>query len=137
MSDDRSTRLTVPSGRRAVLGVLVAVLLVAGVGLLFARVAGFSEVRDAIERADSSWFVVCLLAQVLALSAYATSFAARWRGEDRPDPGAGAERARDAREHRRDAGVRGRRRGRDRGLVLVLPARTFSRRTRRSRACSG
>ena len=89
MSDDRSTRLAVPSGRRAVLGVLVAVLLVAGVGLLFVRVAGFAEVRDAIERADSRWFAVCLVAQVLALSAYAYVVRGALAWGDRPDPGIG------------------------------------------------
>lgn len=89
MSDDRSTRLAVPSGLRALLGVLVAVFLVAGVGLLFAGVAGFSEVREAIERADPSWFAVCLVAQVLALSAYASVVrgALGWGG--RQDPGIG------------------------------------------------
>ena len=67
VSDDRSTGFVVPSGWRAVLGVAAAVLLVVGVGLLLARAAGFAEVRDAIESADSTWFVVCLAAQVLAL----------------------------------------------------------------------
>jgi uncharacterized membrane protein YbhN (UPF0104 family) len=68
-------------------GVVAAVLLVVGVGLLIARAAGFSEVRDAIETADSTWFAVCLAAQVLALGAYADVFrgAFRWRGG--PDPG--------------------------------------------------
>ncbi len=68
-------------------GVVAAVLLVLGVGLLIARAAGFSEVRDAIEKADSTWFAACLAAQVLALGAYADVFrgAFRWRGG--PDPG--------------------------------------------------
>jgi len=63
------------------------VLLVVGVGLLIARAAGFAEVRDAIEKADSTWFAACLGAQVLALSAYAEVFRGgfRWRGG--PDPG--------------------------------------------------
>jgi uncharacterized membrane protein YbhN (UPF0104 family) len=87
VSDDRSTGLAVPSGRRAVLGVAAAVLLVVGVGLLIARAAGFSEVRDAIARADSSWFAVCLAAQVVALSGYAEVFRGgfAWRGG--PNPG--------------------------------------------------
>ena len=62
MSDDRSTGFVVPSGRRAVVGVVAAVLLVLGVGLLIARAAGFAEVREAIEKADSTWFAVCLAA---------------------------------------------------------------------------
>ena len=76
-----------PSGWRAVVGVAAAALLVAGVGLLLARAAGFAEVRDAIRSADSAWFVVCLAAQVVALSAYASVFrgALRWNGA--PDPG--------------------------------------------------
>ncbi len=55
--------------------------------LLLARAAGFAEVRDAIEKADSTWFAVCLGAQVVALSAYAVVFrgAFKWRGG--PDPG--------------------------------------------------
>jgi len=87
VSDDRSPGQIVPSGWRAVVGVVAAVLLVVGVGLLLARAAGFAEVRDAIEKADSTWFVVCLGAQVVALSAYADVFrgAFRWRGG--PDPG--------------------------------------------------
>jgi uncharacterized membrane protein YbhN (UPF0104 family) len=87
MSDDRPPGQIVPSGWRAVVGVVAAVLLVVGVGLLLARAAGFAEVRDAIEKADSTWFVVCLGAQVVALSAYADVFrgAFRWRGG--PDPG--------------------------------------------------
>jgi uncharacterized membrane protein YbhN (UPF0104 family) len=87
MSDDRSPGQIVPSRWRAVVGVFAALLLVVGVGLLLARAAGFAEVRDAIEKADSRWFVACLGAQVVALSAYADVFrgAFRWRG--RPDPG--------------------------------------------------
>lgn len=76
-----------PSGRRAVAGVVVALLLVVGVALLIARAAGFAEVREAVAQADARWFVVCLLAQALALSAYADVFrgAFAWRGG--PDPG--------------------------------------------------
>ncbi len=77
----------VPSGWRAVAGVVAAILLVVGVGLLIARAAGFAEVRDAVAKADSTWFAVCLAAQVLALAAYADVFrsAFKWRGG--PDPG--------------------------------------------------
>jgi len=87
--DDASTESIVPPRWRAVVGVLAAMLLVVGVGLLIARAAGFTDVRDAISRADSSWFLVCLVAQVVALGAYAEvlrgGFA--WRGG--PDPGLG------------------------------------------------
>ena len=88
MSADRSTEALVPSGWRIVLGVVAAVLLVVGVGILIARAAGFSEVRDAIAAANARWFVVCLLGQVVALACYAAVFreAFRWRGG--VDPGA-------------------------------------------------
>jgi uncharacterized membrane protein YbhN (UPF0104 family) len=87
VSDDRSAGFVVPSGSRAVLGVVAAVLLVAGVGLLLARAAGFAEVRDAIARADSTWFAVCLGAQVVALSGYATVVRGGFAWDGRPDPG--------------------------------------------------
>jgi uncharacterized membrane protein YbhN (UPF0104 family) len=82
----RASRPT-PRGWQVAAGVVAAVLLVVGVGVLIARAAGFSEVRDAIEKADSTWFAACLAAQVLALAAYADVFrgAFRWRGG--PDPG--------------------------------------------------
>ena len=77
----------IPRAWQLAAGVIAAVLLVVGVGLLIARAAGFSEVRDAIEQADSTWFAACLAAQLLALGAYADVFrgAFRWRGG--PDPG--------------------------------------------------
>ena len=89
MRDDPSTDSIVPTGWRALAAVAVAVLLVLGVGLLIARAAGFAEVRDAIERADSTWFVVCLGAQLAALWGYAEVFRGgfSWRGG--PDSGLG------------------------------------------------
>ena len=65
----------------------MAVLLVAGIGLLLVRAAGFGEVRDAIEKADSTWFVVCLGAQLVALSAYAAVFRGAFSWNGTPDPG--------------------------------------------------
>lgn len=44
----------VPPGWRVLVGVVAAVLLVAGVGLLIARAAGLAGVRDAIEKADAT-----------------------------------------------------------------------------------
>jgi uncharacterized membrane protein YbhN (UPF0104 family) len=87
--DDSSTGSIVPTGWRAAVGVVTAVGLVVGVGLLIARAAGFAEVRAAIERADSTWFFVCLAAQVVALWAYAEVLRGgfSWRGG--PDPGPG------------------------------------------------
>jgi uncharacterized membrane protein YbhN (UPF0104 family) len=76
-----------PRAWQVAAGVAAAVLLVVGVGLLIARAAGFAEVRDAIERADSSWFAVCLASQVLALGAYADVFRAAFRWRAGPDPG--------------------------------------------------
>jgi uncharacterized membrane protein YbhN (UPF0104 family) len=87
VSDDRSTGFVVPSGWRAALGLVAAVLLVVGVGLLLARAAGFSEVRDAVERADSTWFAACLAAQLVALSAYADVFRGGLAWGGGPDPG--------------------------------------------------
>jgi len=67
--------------------VAAALLLVLGVGLLLARAAGFAEVREAIEKADSTWFAACLAAQVVALSAYADVFRGAFRWRAGPDPG--------------------------------------------------
>jgi uncharacterized membrane protein YbhN (UPF0104 family) len=87
MKDGLPEGRPVPRAWRLAAGVIAGVLLVIGVGLLIARAAGFSEVRDAIEKADSTWFAACLAAQVLALGGYADVFrgAFRWRGG--PDPG--------------------------------------------------
>ena len=61
----------VPSGWKAGLAVVAAMLVAVGVGTLIARAAGFSEVRDAITEADSSWFLVCFFAEVAAFAGYA------------------------------------------------------------------
>ena len=87
MSDEPSPGQIVPSGWRAAVGVVAALLLVVGVGLLLVRIAGFGEVRDAIERADPTWFVVCLAAQLLALSAYASVVRGAFSWSGAPDPG--------------------------------------------------
>jgi hypothetical protein len=65
---------------------VVAVLLIVGVGALIARAAGFAEVKDAIEHADSTWFVVCLAMQVAALAGYAAVVREAVRWDDGPDP---------------------------------------------------
>jgi uncharacterized membrane protein YbhN (UPF0104 family) len=74
--------LRVPGGRRAAFGVVVALLVGVGVVVLIARAAGFAKVRDAIEEADSTWFLVCFLAEVAAFAGYAVVVreALRWRG---------------------------------------------------------
>ena len=87
MSVDRSPGQIVPSGWRAVVGVIAAALLVVGIALLLVRAAGFGEVRDATEKAESTWFVVCLGAQLVALSAYAAVFRRAFRWDGAPDPG--------------------------------------------------
>lgn len=89
MNDDRSTGQLVPSGWRAALGILVAAGLVVGVGLLIARAAGFAEVRNAIARADSTWFLVCFVTQVVALAGYAAVAREAFRWDGGPDPGFG------------------------------------------------
>lgn len=68
-ADDRSGR--VPSGWRAGVALVAALLVAVGVGTLIARAAGFAQVRDAIAEADSSWFLVCFFAEVAAFGAYA------------------------------------------------------------------
>jgi glycosyltransferase 2 family protein len=87
VSDDRSPAQIVLSGWRVVVGVGVAVLLVAGIGLLLVRAAGLGEVRDAIEKADSTWFVVCFGAQLVALTAYAAVVRGAFSWNRTPDPG--------------------------------------------------
>ena len=87
MSEELSGGRWRPAGWQLVAGLAAAVLLALGVGLLIARAAGFSEVRDAIERADAKWFGICLVAEVAALVAYAEVIrgALRWRRTT--DPG--------------------------------------------------
>ena len=72
----------VPGGWRVVLGVVAMLLVAVGVGGLIAKAAGFGHVRDATEDANSSWFVVCFLAEVFSFGAYAlvVQDALRWRG---------------------------------------------------------
>jgi uncharacterized membrane protein YbhN (UPF0104 family) len=53
------------------LAIAATILLGLAVASLIAKAAGFGEVRDAIEAADSTWFFVCFLAEVAAFSAYA------------------------------------------------------------------
>lgn len=76
----------VPEGRRAVVGTVAALLVAVGVVALIGRAAGFGEVRDAIARAEGTWFVVCLAAEVIAFAAYALVVrdALGWRGGPRP-----------------------------------------------------
>jgi uncharacterized membrane protein YbhN (UPF0104 family) len=92
MSADRTTGRPVPPGWKVAVGLVAAVLLVVGVGLLIARAAGFGEVQDAIAEADSNWFVVCFFAQVAALSGYAAVVreAFRWGNGAEPSFGLSA-----------------------------------------------
>ena len=89
MSADPSTGRPIPPAWKVALGVVVAALLVIGVGALIARAAGFEEVRDAIAQADSTWFLVCFAAQVAALAGYAAVVREALRWDDGPDPGLG------------------------------------------------
>ena len=82
MSADPSTGRPGASAWKVALGVVVAALLVIGVGLLIARAAGFAEVRDAIAQADSTWFLVCFVAQVVALAGYAAVVREAFRWND-------------------------------------------------------
>lgn len=89
VSADRSTPRPIPSLGRIVVGLVVAVLLAVGVGLLIARAAGFAEVADELAGTDASWFVVCLVAQVAALGGYAWVLREGFRWDGGPDPGLG------------------------------------------------
>jgi putative heme transporter len=61
----------VPAGWRVALGFGVTVLVAVGVVGLIAKAAGFGQVRDATEAADSTWFLVCVAAEVASFAAYA------------------------------------------------------------------
>jgi len=89
VSADPSTGRPTASAWKVALGVVVAALLVIGVGLLIARAAGFAEVRDAIAQADSTWFLVCFVTQVAALTGYAAVVREAFRWDRGPDPGFG------------------------------------------------
>jgi uncharacterized membrane protein YbhN (UPF0104 family) len=73
-----------PAGRHVALIVGATVLLAIGVVALIAKAAGFGEVRDATEEADTMWFVVCLLAEVVSFSAYAIVVREALRREGEP-----------------------------------------------------
>ena len=89
MSADRSTGRAVPPAWKVALGLAIAVLLVIGVALLIARAAGFAEVRDAIAQADSTWFLVCFVAEILALAGYAAVVREGFRWDGGPEAGLG------------------------------------------------
>lgn len=74
-----------PPGWRAGAAVVAALLVTLGVGILIARAAGFSHVRDEIAEAESAWFLVCFFAEVVAFGAFAVVVqeAVRWRGGPR------------------------------------------------------
>jgi len=82
----------IPAGRRVALGIVAALLVGVGVVVLIARAAGFVRVRDVIDEADPTWFVVCFFAEVAAFSAYAVVVreALRWRGGPKPGFGLSA-----------------------------------------------
>jgi uncharacterized membrane protein YbhN (UPF0104 family) len=74
----------VPAGRRAALIVGATILLAVGVVALIAKAAGFGEVRDATEEADTTWFVVCFFAELASFGAYAIVVREALRREDEP-----------------------------------------------------
>lgn len=72
----------VPAGWRAAVGIVAALLVGIGVVVLIARAAGFVRVRDVIDEADPTWFVVCFFAEVAAFTGYAfvVRETLRWQG---------------------------------------------------------
>ena len=74
----------VPAGRRVALVVGATILLAVGVVALIAKAAGFGEVRDATEEADTTWFVVCFFAELASFGAYAIVVRDALRREDEP-----------------------------------------------------
>lgn len=89
MSADRPTGRPVPPVWKVALGLAIAALLVIGVALLIARAAGFAEVGNAIAQADSTWFLVCFAAQVVALAGYAAVVREGFRWDGGPEAGLG------------------------------------------------
>jgi uncharacterized membrane protein YbhN (UPF0104 family) len=67
--------------------VIAAVLIGAGVAVLIARAAGFSEVRQALEGASSVWFTACFFAVAAALWGYAAVYREAFRWDGGPEPG--------------------------------------------------
>lgn len=75
--------------RQVAFGIVAAVLIGVGVAVLIARAAGFSEVRRALETADTAWFAACFLAVAVALWGYAAMYREAFRWDDGPEPGMG------------------------------------------------
>jgi uncharacterized membrane protein YbhN (UPF0104 family) len=89
MSAEPANGRPVPPLWKVAVGLLAAVLLVVGVSLLIARAAGFGEVRDAIAEANSTWFLLCVFAQVVALAGYAAVVREGFRWGKGVEPGFG------------------------------------------------
>jgi uncharacterized membrane protein YbhN (UPF0104 family) len=68
---------------------VVALLVTVGVVALIGRAAGFAQVRDELGEADTRWFAVCLVAEVVSFAAYALVVRAALAWRDGPDPGYG------------------------------------------------
>jgi uncharacterized membrane protein YbhN (UPF0104 family) len=74
----------VPAGRHVALVVGATALLAVGVVALIAKAAGFGEVRDATEEAETTWFAVCLFAEVVSFGAYAIVLREAFRRDGGP-----------------------------------------------------
>lgn len=86
---EREATPGVPGGRRVALGIVAALLVGIGVVALIAKAAGFGHVREAIEEADSTWFLVCFLAECVSFGAYAIVIRNALRAGGGPETGFG------------------------------------------------
>ncbi|MDA3005935.1 MAG: hypothetical protein O3B97_04680, partial [Actinomycetota bacterium] len=60
----------VASTRTIVIGVVLVVVLAVGLVLLLARAAGYQQVLDALEGADGTWLIACLVLEALSYAGY-------------------------------------------------------------------
>jgi uncharacterized membrane protein YbhN (UPF0104 family) len=68
--------------RRAIVGLVLALLLVIGVVLLIGKAAGYARVLDELREADGRWLAVCLGCEAVAYVGYTLllRFVFRWGG---------------------------------------------------------
>src|SRR4051794_4419573 len=70
--------------RRAAFGLVVALLVAAGVLALLGHIGGFHDLRERLASADEKWLVVCFVAQLVVFAGYALSYQAAIEFEGGP-----------------------------------------------------